>query len=441
MSGSNGGGSDAPADPNDHGWLMGFFRSALGIPDESPIPKTTGPESYYGPTGTEQKNPQVLGMPDPAGFDPAVRFGPAITTQSHVANAQAGADTALGFLGSIKAYHGSPFNFDQFSMDHIGNGEGNQSYGHGLYFAGNEDIAQGYRKRLSAQVGAQATPEQLAQYYSPGNFVKSGNGYDKVLGFDPETQTAHVQSVDHMGNPTLFKSRFHQTMPSVDTINQDFDLRGLPRVMPNKGTSYEVNLDTSPEQLLDWDKGMNQQPDAVKSFAEKQMGTGLAGMANRLGLGTGYIKGRDFVKAFMDPQEASQAMSDAGIPGIQYLDGSSRRMQNGMGQVKIADYQRAIADNQQMTAGWTAQRASLDPNNPTEAGYHFRLGNDIAKNNANLKYMQLQLKAMQAAADAPSTVNHNYVMFDDKKIQILRKYGLLPGAVTGASLLGGSDDQ
>jgi hypothetical protein len=34
----------------------------------------------------------------------------------------------------IKAYHGSPHDFDQFSMSKIGTGEGAQAYGHGLYF-------------------------------------------------------------------------------------------------------------------------------------------------------------------------------------------------------------------------------------------------------------------------------------------------------------------
>jgi len=37
----------------------------------------------------------------------------------------------------IKAYHGSPHDFDKFSMQKIGTGEGAQAYGHGLYFAEN----------------------------------------------------------------------------------------------------------------------------------------------------------------------------------------------------------------------------------------------------------------------------------------------------------------
>ena len=51
----------------------------------------------------------------------------------------------------IVAYHGSPHSFDQFDTSKIGTGEGAQAYGHGLYFAGNEGVAQAYRKNLAGQ--------------------------------------------------------------------------------------------------------------------------------------------------------------------------------------------------------------------------------------------------------------------------------------------------
>ena len=42
----------------------------------------------------------------------------------------------------IKAYHGSPHDFDKFDMSKIGTGEGAQAYGHGLYLAENEATAK-----------------------------------------------------------------------------------------------------------------------------------------------------------------------------------------------------------------------------------------------------------------------------------------------------------
>src|SRR5271166_4217056 len=52
----------------------------------------------------------------------------------------------------IRAFHGSPHEFEAFDLSKIGTGEGAQAYGHGLYFAGNEGVARSYRDALSAPV-------------------------------------------------------------------------------------------------------------------------------------------------------------------------------------------------------------------------------------------------------------------------------------------------
>lgn len=43
-----------------------------------------------------------------------------------------------------KAYHGGANNFERFDTEHIGEGEGNQSFGWGLYFSTNESIGRNY---------------------------------------------------------------------------------------------------------------------------------------------------------------------------------------------------------------------------------------------------------------------------------------------------------
>ena len=51
---------------------------------------------------------------------------------------------------SITAWHGTPHNFERFTLQAIGTGEGAQVYGWGLYFgADREIIEENYRKRLS----------------------------------------------------------------------------------------------------------------------------------------------------------------------------------------------------------------------------------------------------------------------------------------------------
>ena len=47
------------------------------------------------------------------------------------------------------AWHGSPYKFDKFSIEHIGEGEGAQAFGWGLYFAGNKEVSEWYREKLA----------------------------------------------------------------------------------------------------------------------------------------------------------------------------------------------------------------------------------------------------------------------------------------------------
>src|SRR5271166_5742293 len=60
--------------------------------------------------------------------------------------AEAGAVGAAG--GGIRAFHGSPYDFERFDLSKIGTGEGAQAYGHGLYFAENPRVAAEYRTNL-----------------------------------------------------------------------------------------------------------------------------------------------------------------------------------------------------------------------------------------------------------------------------------------------------
>ena len=52
-------------------------------------------------------------------------------------------------LNELEAYHGSPYDFDKFAVKYLGNGEGAQAHGYGLYFALNPDTGEKYRKKLN----------------------------------------------------------------------------------------------------------------------------------------------------------------------------------------------------------------------------------------------------------------------------------------------------
>lgn len=64
------------------------------------------------------------------------------------------ADERVDVAPVFTAYHGSPYVFDRFSVRYINRGEGAQSYGHGLYFAENIQVAESYKSNLGSMTDA-----------------------------------------------------------------------------------------------------------------------------------------------------------------------------------------------------------------------------------------------------------------------------------------------
>ena len=212
----------------------------------------------------------------------------------------------------IRAYHGSPHSFDKFSMDAIGTGEGAQAYGHGLYFAENEAVARGYRDALSAR----AAPNDAR-----------GNAFDLVqrMGGDVDA-TAEVLRDGIAGAVSPNTEQFlRETLKHIeDNTFADFD-RPV-------GSMYEVNIAASPDDFLDYDAPLSEQPKKVRDFATARWqqvmgrepdstieGEYIAKMASpQYG-----IDGREWLDTG-PAADQSKRLREAGILGIKYRDAGSR---------------------------------------------------------------------------------------------------------------------
>jgi hypothetical protein len=155
----------------------------------------------------------------------------------------------------IKAYHGSPHDFDKFSLDAIGTGEGAQAYGHGLYFADSEDVAKSYRDRLTPKLNID------------GQNVNHGlNGADAA-----QKAAADLGAPFEVQNTLRwYINRGH----SVDDMIKDLEstapewadkIRGIFSEPTNPGRMYEVNINANPDDLLDWDKPLFEQSPKFKT--------------------------------------------------------------------------------------------------------------------------------------------------------------------------------
>jgi hypothetical protein len=295
----------------------------------------------------------------------------------------------------IRAYHGSPHDFDKFDMSKIGTGEGAQAYGQGLYFAEEEAVAKAYRDALGNYSdvvkwkGSQPpTAEQQA-------IINQLSGFDAQRGRAPDlasirTDLTRARNQIYMseGMPGRDPERSARDIARLtEQIAVVDGMKDLIEIKP-PGRMYEVRINASPDDFLDWDKPLSQQSEKVRAALEAanlvpwktknvlgieygnlphDFALGLSGNGKRPlekdtnVLGSQLIDFETGKGVAVGKKEASDRLRDAGIPGIQYLDQGSRYTGEG---------------------------------------------------------------------------TRNYVVFDDNLIEILRKYGLL-GMIGGAAVAGG----
>lgn len=250
----------------------------------------------------------------------------------------AGAEAQRGFT----AYHGSPHDFDKFDLSKIGSGEGAQAYGHGLYFAENEGVAKSYRDSLSLDGLGVVARGRLRQH----------NG-----DLNQTIEYLRGRVAGNEGNDTPFAVNARQALAELESAKA----QGI-----NQGHMYQVRINADPEDFLDWDKLLSQQSESVKSrlgipapdkIAEADRLAKEIDRMNRIIDGQGY--GRDprpdeamrikddLVRKYLeiDPSEsawwkfdakdaaarpeAAAKMREAGIPGVKYLDRTSRAAGEG----------------------------------------------------------------------------------------------------------------
>jgi hypothetical protein len=126
------------------------FRAAIAGEREPPaVPREYEPDPFslspQWPPSTDVYPPRGLTAKDQmrvaASLDNlGATFG---SGANNVKGSATNAAIVAGNSQGIRAYHGSPHDFDRFDLNKIGTGEGAQAYGHGLYFAENEGVARG----------------------------------------------------------------------------------------------------------------------------------------------------------------------------------------------------------------------------------------------------------------------------------------------------------
>jgi hypothetical protein len=224
-----------------------------------------------------------------------------------------------GLMPELDVYHGSPHKFDKFDASKIGTGEGAQAYGHGLYLAESPDVAKGYKDKLS-----------------PDTITRVKNDVYNIAGDDNHILTIYDANGKATKTPYLSPDELDKWVgkDAADMLRAkgDGDYKGLNI---DFGNLYKLDLpDEQIAKMLDWDKPMTEsemtllydkmQQSPLASFAKPFQDNFYSAIERGHKTPDGQDLFMELSKQLGGQKYVSEALRELGIPGIKYLDATSR---------------------------------------------------------------------------------------------------------------------
>jgi hypothetical protein len=227
----------------------------------------------------------------------------------------------------MTVWHGSPYKFKAFDPAKIGSGEGAQAYGHGLYVAENPTVAKGYAKNVKDLDSIQSYNQRLKQLF-------------KIMDEDSVYPGAYRKFKSEKGN---------KAAQEYDAVMEMRDQKSS-----GPGNLYKIDLpDEHIAKMLDWDQTLINQPkhviEAIKDVPHGQTGFTYGDIVESIKAAPylndpkdyswAHPTGKEIYKNFATSPtignkaegqiEASNVLSQKGIPGIKYFDENSRTFNKG----------------------------------------------------------------------------------------------------------------
>lgn len=240
----------------------------------------------------------------------------------------------------LEGWHGTPHEFaptennplGEFDSSKIGTGEGNDAFGYGTYLAEAQGIGRHYKDQLSRRLGDD--PSWWEGKKLPDALTTSEQKtYDILRGKLFKTTS---------GGPNL-SAEESATLRSLGDKHRAYS-EGIEAMRP-KGFLYRVKL--HPEivnKMLDWDRPLGEQSEHVQKVFKDLMESEIwdadtRKLVEKVGIPHHQIKGSKLYELVASSdalagkgqfgKAASEELARRGIPGIKYLDASSRRNGDG----------------------------------------------------------------------------------------------------------------
>jgi len=264
--------------------------------------------------------------------------------------------------GGITAYHSSPHDFDEFDTAKIGTGEGNQMYGHGLYFAENPEV--------SGQGGQYYNQFMNKMKSSPERHATAALWANK---FDRDKAIASLDRSHAYHSDQAIPGRYANGPDAEegDRLLAEEYKEGADHLRSGKiagPRTYEVSINAHQDHMLDWDKTIDEQSDYVKNALNKTEWWPWTKerIEDRSGRHGANPQGRHVYNDLSEDyslEEATNFLQDAGIKGVRYLDAGSRDSGKGTHNYVVFDHKnvnvkRKYKDGGEVDDGITAYHGS-----------------------------------------------------------------------------------
>lgn len=300
------------------------------------------------------------------------------------------------------AWHGSPYDFDEFDLGSIGGGLGTQAFGWGLYFTENKNVAEKYKVERKSKNKFTLNGNDIPIEYAPVieqifGGINVENNKESLLNRLVLNRDAEQSNLD------LVAKNLNELDGVLDFItkNSKFAINKLPTLVDNKFERMAtVILNDAKTKAKSDNKRVNKEYlfDVIEELQNRYNKHYI--FYNDIVSKNSYLI--DNIDNFEVTSVYKPTLYNVEIPDTDTM----------------LDYSKPINEQSEYVLNKIKQ---LDPTDINKTGKEFyddlseRLGGD---KNASLKLNELGIKGIKYKHG----LSHNFVVFDDKAIKVIEKY-------------------
>ena len=300
------------------------------------------------------------------------------------------------------AWHGSPYDFNEFDLGSIGGGLGTQAFGWGLYFTENKNVAEKYKVERKSKNKFTLNGNDIPIEYAPVieqifGGINVENNKESLLNRLVLNRDAEQSNLD------LVTKNLNELDGVLDFITQNskFAINKLPTLVDNKFERMAtVILNDAKTKAKSDNKRVNKEYlfDVIDELQNRYKKHYI--FYNDIVSKISYLI--DNIDSFEVTSVYKPTLYNVEIPDTDTM----------------LDYSKPINEQSEYVLNKIKQLDSTDINKTGKEFYNDlseRLGGD---KNASLKLNELGIKGIKYKHG----LSHNFVVFDDRAIKVIEKY-------------------